>query len=576
MTTPEIVRIPANPITPHGAYFFLKGTHPRLKLTAYDGSVEIKMMGGDSQADKFDAPECVMVNGPIKGIIAPWTMVDQQSANEDGVTFLDAVNEPVEIEIPVKVVARDGKHLRRTVDLLIGSIDKIRTAQLSWFTQDLGLWWADVRWFKTPPGGFSIGGQRRSIAFPLVLRGDHGFWRSFDHVAEYRFAYEQMVDNFDTDYTEARSLGPDWSVHLDGPGGGYPFAGRGKAQWRDDPDRLFFTQGKTFVATHKTFETVTDDQVVGVVLDTMSEIGGRFDLWARKGHRSDGSWDGYGVRARVGGGSVQLHAFNNFHATHLRTWVGVVPPLFGEKWWIEAGGLTPKGEYDPRVFRVKRGGGSGFTSLYHRDDTGITPFGAAFRGVGFGGYAAGALFTQGTPPAFRKVFAGDATATTQQGQLKMLNIGDQPAPPEYTLYGPGIFEIASAPGSSDMVKIGPLVPNQVVQVRTDNRRQRIVDLTRVPATAAELLEYREAMRDLESFAPIGNIGPTVESNASAFGVVPPQGNVNRLIDGWFTRPIPQKSPGRKPEPHLIAVSISGGNSDSRVVGTLTPLRRWPN
>ena len=94
-----------------------------------------------------------------------------------------------------------------------------------------------------------------------------------------------------------------------------------------------------------------------------------------------------------------------------------------------------------------------------------------------------------------------------------------------------------------MVEYGPLLPNQVVQLRTDTRRTAVVDLTRIPATADELAEYRDALKDLESFAPIANIGPTLEANASAFGVTPPQGNMHRLKRGAFTRPIPRKSPG---------------------------------
>ena len=574
MTAPPR-RLPASPITPHGAYYFIKGIHPRIKLKSPDG-FEVELMGGASIPDRIKAPECVRVAGPIKGLIAPWTMIDQQSATEDGVTNLGAVNEPIEIEIPVRCHARNGKYLRHVVNDLIGCIDKSETAELSVFTHEQGLWWGDVRWFKNPPGGFNISGNQRTLEFPLVLRVDGGFWRSFDHVAEFRFAYDQMLEEFDTDYTEARSLGPNWSVFYDGPGGGYVYAGRGKAQWRDDPSRFLFTQGRTFVAVHKSFQSDTNDQVVSVTLDTMAEAGSRFDMWCRVGRRSDGSWNGYGVRARVGAGTVQLHAFNNFQPTTIRTWFNIIPPLFGERWWIEAGGLDTKGKYDPRIFRIKRGGGRGVTALYARDEAAVSALGAQYRGVGFGGHAAGALFTQGTPPDLRRITAGDAAATTQSGHLRMFNIGDQPMWPEFTLYGPGTFKIASGPGSSDMVEFGPLVPNQVVHLRSDQRRRQVVDLTREPATAADLLEYRDAMRQLESFAPIGNLGPTVESNASAFGVVPPQGNLHRLLKGRFNRPIPRRQSGRKPEPHLIAVSITGGNADSRIECSGTPLRVWPN
>jgi hypothetical protein len=87
-----------------------------------------------------------------------------------------------------------------------------------------------------------------------------------------------------------------------------------------------------------------------------------------------------------------------------------------------------------------------------------------------------------------------------------------------------------------------------------------VDLTRVPATADELLEYRDALKGLESFGPVA-----LEANASAYGVIPPQGNMHRLKRGSFTRPVPAKSPGTAGGAGEGAVSISGGNADSRII-----------
>ena len=571
MTAPAAptVRIPAGPVTPHGAYYFLEGIHPELKLRAFDGSTQIRMMGGRALADPYASPEAVIVSGPIKGLIAPWKMLDQQGANEDGVTFLGAVNEPIEVEIPVRCVARDGKHLRWVVNTLIGSIDKKRTSELSWFTQDMGFWSAKVRWFKTPPGGFNIGGQQTSIEFPLILRADSGFWQGLDDVAEFSLAYEQMVDDFGTDYTVRKDLGDDWSLWYDGPGGGFLYAGKGQARWQDDPKRFLFTEGRTVVATRRDFETDTDNQVNEITFGSFQELGGYNDIWLRQGKNPDGSWNGFGVRARVGSFIVELDSFNNYHKTHLWTSILLLPALPGEKWRGEAGAGD-----DLRKFRVTRGGGA--EALSFRDKDAITPLGAAFRGLGFGSYASGSLITQATPASITRITGGDSTATTRSGFIERINIGDQDRRDRYTLIGPGTFNIGDGPNSTNMITFGPLLPNQKVQLRTDNRRRLIVDLTSTPATAEELVEYRKALADLESFAPIGNIAATLEANASVFGVVPPQGNLHRLLDGRFSRPIPAKSPGRPAEICHVAVSITGGNSDSRILASGTPLRRYPN
>ena len=572
MTTFPALRYPTTPITPQGAYYFLNGIHPTVRLRSWDNSTVIELMGGGAIPDRFVAPECVQIVG-AKGLVGAWKTIDHQSATEDGVTFLDAVNEPMEIELTVRCSARNGTYLRKVVRTLMGCLDTKKTSTLSWFTPDLGYWWADVRWIKPPMEGYKVGGQRKSMELTLRLRVDSGSWRSLDDVAEFRFGYNEVSDSFDTDYTAEKNLGPDWPVYLTGNGGGYPYAGKGMARWKDDPKRAVFTESRTFVAgPYRGFVTETDNQVVEIELATMLEFGAAVDIWCRMGATSEGDWNGYGTRARMTGSMVSLSSFVNYNETVVKTWLNVVPPWFGEKWRIQAGDTD-----DSRVFRVKRGfgGGDGLTSLYFRDDDDETSMGSSFRGVGFGGAASGAIITQGTPASIREFSAGDASATTQTGFIERVNVGDQPCWDRYTLYGPGTFEIAAGPGSSDMVSFGPLLPNQIVRLNSDSRKRALVDLTSVPPTAGELLEYQSALRELESYAPIKNIGPTLASNASMFDVTPPQGNLHRLLDGRFTRPVPAKSPGRAADVHTVAVSITDGDSASRIIAHSTPARRYP-
>ena len=568
------VRYPSTPITPHGAYHFLKGTHPTVRLRAFDDSVVFEVVGGRVSPERYTAPERVVMTAPPTGLIGPWKFVDQQGASEDGVTFLDSVNEPIDVELKVRAHARDGLHLRRVVRTLFGSLDPKRPSELSWFTQEMGRWWAQVRWAKPPVEGINISGRQRFVDLTLLLRADHGFWRSYDDVGEFGFNYEAMTETFPTDY--ASDLGPDWPIYATGQGGGFMYVVDGQARWRDDRSKKFFTEGRTIMAGPKRdFETETDYQVVSSVYGSVLEMGGDDDIFVRVGRRGDGTWNGYATRIRMGGNSVTLSAFINFHETVLRKWA--LPPMPGpllrEKWWVEAGGLNAAGEPDPRVFTIRR---ELFDlNVTFRDDQGITPLGASFRGVGFGMHASGALITQGTPASVEKISAGDQSGSEQTGFIPRLNIGDQPMPDRYTLFGPGIFKIGNGPGSADMVEFGPLLPNQVVQLRTDHRKRTVVDLTSVPSTAGELAEYREALEDLESFAPVGNLGPTLDANASVFGVTPPQGNLHRLLNGRFSRFIPAKSPGRPAEVQHVAVSISGGNASSRILAAGTPLRRYP-
>ena len=195
----EVIRYPRNSVTAQGAYYFLKGIHPRVRLTSPDGSVVFEILGGGAIADKHAAPECVVLNAPPKGLIAPWKFIDQQGANEDGVTNLNAVNDAMEITLPVRLFARDGAHLRELRRTLLGSLDKKKTSQLSWFTHELGFWWGDVRHLRPPASGYDVGGQKHSTSFDLHLRVDGGSWRSFDHVDEFRLPFDSMKDTFSVD-----------------------------------------------------------------------------------------------------------------------------------------------------------------------------------------------------------------------------------------------------------------------------------------------------------------------------------------------------------------------------------------
>lgn len=574
MTAPAPRRYPANPALPHGAYHFLKGTTPSVRLTSFDGSVIFDMMGGGSIADKYASPECALLNEAPKGVAGAWKAVVQQGANEDGETFLFAVNEAMETTLPLLLIGRDAAHVAQVRQALVGSVDKTKLARLRWWTQDLGYWWGDVRHARPSVGGYDIG-KRRSVKYDLHLKVDGGSWRTFDHVDEFRLPYDAMKDSFDVDYVEQKNCGPNWPLYFTGPGGGYPYTLRGAMRWRDDPSRTFFTEPRQFVAgPFRDYQTATDNQVITVVFDSFQEWGASNDIWGRQGRTSTGQWNGYGVMARITGWWIQIVAFNNFRATIISEGFGssLWPPTPGQPYRLECGGLDADGNFNPRIFRVRQGGATIYTA---KDSAGVSALGAAFRGVGFGGQAAGAFITQGTPASLQELSAGDLTSAAPTGYLTRINVGDQDMYDRYTLYGPGTFEIASGPGAKQTVKIGPLLPNQIVQLRTDGTKRRIIDLTSVPPTAAELLEYKKALDELDSYAPIKNIGPTREANASEFGVVPPQGNLHRIISGWFTHPIPPKPVGGKALEYRVACKITGGNPDSRIVAAGTPLRKLP-
>lgn len=539
------LKYPVGPVTPRGCYHIRKGDLPMVSLQSYNDQIIFWLMGGQAQADPT-RPESVQVLD-IKGLIPPWQTIDQQGATEDGVTFVDALYDPMEVEVKALVRGRDHQHTRRTARHLIESLDVMQRAELGWMTHEMGYWWAPVRWYKTPPESYS--GSPTSQQWTLVLRADSGFWQSYPDLDSFGFLYEDMVEEFDTNHPN--DLGPNWPQRYDGDGGGYHYASGGLARWRDDPDESWTTQSRVVVnGPYKDFSTATDNQVVSMVIGAMPEwslpSSGANDLWVRMGRNVDGSWNGNGIRARVQINSVTLTAFVNYELVWTRTKKGglfdPIIPRIGDKWSLVCGY-----ENEPRLFKIMRGG-SPVLSFKEQGTTSV--MNASHRGIGFGVRAAGALITQATPATVRRISAGDNAEATQSGFLERHNAGDQKAYDSYTLYGPGKkFLIANGPGSTDMVEFGPLAAGEIAHIRTDPRRQNVFDYSeRTGATTSPAL----------------------------FGASPSD-KMTRRLKGRFTSEcaIPPKEPGMRVRTYNVACAIQGGNADSRIDAQLTPLRRYP-
>lgn len=556
-----MITYPPGPVVPHGVYSLLKGEQPSVWLTAFDGSIEINLMGGMSIPDRT-MPESVQVKRDgIKGLIAPWKTIDQKGATQDGTTFIDALDDPTEIDLTVMCKGRDGRHTRKVVRDLIGSIDKKQTSQLAWFTHELGKWWADVRWFKAPPDTIA-GAQAHRQQLSLVLRADLGAWRTFDHVSSFRFAYTAGDEDFTTDTDE--DLGDDWTVHYSGTGGGFVHVADGEAKWVDDPDHPILTGGRTVVARRDGFTTSTDNQVIEIELGSMPEWSfpdnGYNEIWGRT--PTTGTPGDDGIRLRVGIGWIQLSYFVSGTETLLRERLLLLPPSRGDRFQLVCGY-----EGDPRMFKVMRNG----SVIMQVKETGTgSQLGAGFRGAGFGMHAGAAILSQATPASVKMWTAGTNVTHTQTGHLLRMNIGDQPMFDRINCFGPGLFKIGNGPGATEFVEFGPLLAGQAAQIRTDPRKRGVVDLISTPATPQQQTNLNDALTGFLSF--INSLTGLLGS-----GPVAPQGNLYSLLNGRFSdaAAIPAKSPGNPAQPYYVPVSIQDGNADSMIIASGTPLRKYP-
>ncbi len=570
------ITYPAGPVVPQGWYHIIQGDVPMMRLTAYDGSVEIYMLGGLSMPDRYAAPEHVQVTRDgLKGLIPPWKHITQKGATEDGVHHIDALLDPVEVQLILDCCGRNKKHTRRVYRHLIDSLDAIKQSKLDFFDHEAGYWWADVRWFQgAPPDPVTISRNKQRVT--LRLQADIGCWKSFDHADSFGFSHEAMTDTFSVDHRPTQDLGPvpQWYT---GPGGGFCTSYNDQMRWWDDPEHGFGTQWRRVInGPWPGFETDTDNQVISQVHGGFQEWSipdsGRNILGGRMNRNPDGSWAGDGVFVEYGGGYLRLYYTTNFVDTTLRSWPLAIPigPLPDEKFTLVCGY-----DGDPRTFKVLR---NGLEILSVKERGTGSPLGATHRGVGDGMFAGGAVISQATPSSIRKLSAGDNSEVAQSGFLKRINIGDQKMYDDYFLTGPGTFKIYDGPGSDEFVEFGPLLPNQRVMLRTDPRVNTtlVQDLTSVPPSPQELDLFQEAVEKFMSFAGMNNTAFEAQIE-SLFGIRPPQGNLYKYLKGRFSNnaAIPPKSPGAPAQPYYVKVSIEGGNADSQIIASGTPLRRYP-
>jgi hypothetical protein len=567
-----VKRYPTNAITPHGSYWFLSGKKPMMTYRSYDDTLVFHLMGGMAIADPANSPESIRIR-ELSGLIPPWQPIEQKGATQDGVSFIDALYDPLDGDM---VVEARGKTPERTAQLIrdwIAAWDAKQPGELSFFDQYAGRWWAPVRWTRNPVDKL-MGKKFTRQTFTWPFKSHDAFWRSYDNVDEFRFGYAAVTDDF-ADLTG-------WTLAYSGSGNGTMVAaparsgllatifGAGEmvAAWQLGNNDL----GRTVVARRTGFSSSTDNQAAFITLGSFPAWTffdeAYNDIWVRLG--TSGTAGANGVRLRIQQHNVELSYFVAGVETELRNRPLIIPPIPGETWGIVAG----TGD-DARTFKVLRGK-NGLAEVMTVKESGTgSLLGASYRGMGFGMESGTGASNELSPARVRAFRGGDNATETQNGMLRRVNMGDQPMWDRYTLHGPGTFYIGSGPGSTDMVKYGPLERGQVVQLRTDPRKRGVVDLTSVQPSPQQLNWWQQALKDFLSFASGNNASPLEEEILSQFGIKPPQGNMYSLLDGRFARPIPAKPAAGPAKLYNVLVEVVGGDADTRITAAGTPLRRWP-
>lgn len=561
---------PPGSVTRLGSEMLLEGVEYELSYTPHDRSRIFYLNGGQ-------APQALGIStGEQDGLVLqelstpspPFRHLDSQGAREDGVTWTDTVYEPMEIDMTLTAGAGTAAGLSRVVSDWIAACDPKKLGRLEWFTRELGLWFCDVRLNDHWPDRIkqSIRRQRKHT-FTHTFRNDHSFWRGVDSVSTFQFGYEDAKDNFER--AASSSLGASWGQEYEGAGAGTcGIDSRGDAAWLQSGTGAREVRNRYLDET-----TATDNQVISVVLgghyDFPLPASGTIDIWGRLPNTGNAKT---GIRARIGSSFVQLHYFVNGVGTLLAQRSLIFWPQWGETWRLVCGFSG-----DTRRFKLFRGA---MEVLSAKDTAAGSQMGASFRRPGFGMSVAAGAFEQINPAPVAEWSMGDNATETQSGFLPLTNMGDQPGWPRYLVYGPGVFEFSNGHGSTDMIKFGtttdPILDGQRVLIDTRPAWRSVVDVTEGQFTSAQVLDPPQQLLDqLIKLVTFNQVPPLLSWFESLFGIRPPQGILYSLLQGRFSRPIPGVPHPREATTSRIAVKVTGGNANTRVVAALTPLRRWP-
>lgn len=172
---------PAGDLTPNQERRLQEGIEPQISYESPDGYATWHLMGPRSPIPGVQEGVVILAES-IKGLLAPWQTLDQAGANQDGVTFVDALYQPAEVDMMCEAHGLTAAGTRTVVRDWIGSWDVKQTGKLSVTADTNGTWTANVRWLKSPTDALTRASARRQ-RFLWTARIDDAFWYGPDAVA---------------------------------------------------------------------------------------------------------------------------------------------------------------------------------------------------------------------------------------------------------------------------------------------------------------------------------------------------------------------------------------------------------
>lgn len=173
---------PPGQVTPLGDKRLQLGVVPQISVIGPDGT-KFYLQGGKS-------PDLSCEDGlgliGSEGFQAPFTLLDEQGARQDGITNLDTVFDPAVIKLTLEASGLTHSSFRRVLRTWISVWNPPNVVTLNAFTPELGQWWMPVRQKGPIPDGLKQDPSlHRRMEFEWTCRGDNAFWQGVDSISTF-------------------------------------------------------------------------------------------------------------------------------------------------------------------------------------------------------------------------------------------------------------------------------------------------------------------------------------------------------------------------------------------------------
>lgn len=176
------VIFPPGQVTPLGDARIQAAIVPQVSFVGADGT-KFYLQGGKSPSLSCEDGFGLL---SMEGLQAPFELLDEQGARQDGITNLDTVFGPAIIKMTLEASGVTPASMRAAIRAWISSWNPPNVGTLTTFTRELGHWWIPVRQHKRIPDQMQQDiSLHRRFRFDWEARGDNAFWQGPDSLSTF-------------------------------------------------------------------------------------------------------------------------------------------------------------------------------------------------------------------------------------------------------------------------------------------------------------------------------------------------------------------------------------------------------